>query len=154
MSAKKYIVQLSRSERQHLTHLVKTGTVAAYKRQRAQILLKADIGSEGPGLKDVDIVTLLDVSLRTVERARQRLVEVGLEESLERKVRQRSRDPRLDGEQEAHLMALTCSDAPEGYHRWNLRLLAKTMVELGHVDSVCAETIRQVLKKRNKTLAT
>jgi len=154
MSAKKYIVRLSQSERQQLIDLVKKGTVAAYKRQRAQILLKADIGSEGPGLKDVDIVSLLEVSCRTVERTRQRLVEVGLEKSLERKVRQRSKAPRLDGEQQAHLIALTCSEAPEGYHRWSLRLLAKTMVELGHVDSVCPETIRQVLKKRYQTLAT
>jgi len=79
---------------------------------------------------------------------------LALEKSLERKVRQRSRDPRLDGEQQAHLIALVCSKAPEGYQRWSLRLLAKTMVELGHVDSVCKETIRQVLKKRHKTLAT
>jgi len=154
MSAKKYIVRLSQSERQHLLRLVKTGRAAAYKRQRAQILLQADIGPEGPGLKDIDIVTLLDVSCRTVERARQGLVEVGLEKSLERKVRQRSRNPRLDGEQQAHLIALTCSEAPEGYQRWNLKLLAKRMVELGHVDSICPETIRQVLKKRHKTLAT
>jgi hypothetical protein len=154
MSAKKYIVRLSQSERQHLLRLVKTRRVAAYKRQRAQILLQADIGAEGPGLKDIDIVTLLEVSCRTIERARQRLVEVGLEKSLERKVRQRSRNPRLDGEQQAHLIALSCSKAPEGYQRWSLRLLAKSMVELGHVDSVCPETIRQILKKRHKTLAT
>jgi len=153
MSAKKYIVRLSTSEREKLVSLVKTGTAAAYKRLRAQILLKADVGSDGPGLKDADIVTALEVSIRTVGRTRQRLVEAGLEKALERKARKRSRDPRLDGEKEAHLIALTCSKAPEGYHRWSLRLLAKKMVELGHVDSVCPETIRQVLKKRHKTLA-
>ena len=83
MPEKKYIGRLRQSERQQLIRLVKTGTVAAYKRQRAQILLKADIGPEGPGLKDADIVTLLEVSCRTVERTRQRLVEVGLEKALE-----------------------------------------------------------------------
>ena len=148
MPAKKYIVHLSKTERQELSALVKTGKAAAYKRQRAQILLKADIGAEGPGLKDSDIVTSIDVSLRTVERTRQRLVEQGLEKALEREVRQQSRTPRLDGEQQAHLVALVCSEPPEGRNRWSLKLLANKMVVLNHVESVSPETIRQVLKKR------
>ncbi len=154
MPAKKYIVRLSTIERQKLSKLVKTGKAAAYKRQRAQILLKADIGPEGPGLKDIEIAQSVEVSYRTVERIRQRLVEEGLEKALEREVRKRSRAPRLDGDQEAYLIALTCSEPPEGYKRWNLRLLAKTMVELSYVDSVSSETVRLVLKKRDQTLAT
>jgi transposase len=154
MPAKKYIVRLSTDERQQLKKLVKTGKAAAYKRQRAQILLKSDIGPEGPGLRDIDIAAAVEVSYRTVERTRQRLVEHGIEKALERQVRKRSRAPRLDGEQEAYLIALTCSEPPEGHNRWNLRLLAKTMVALDYVDSVGAETVRQVLKKRHKTLAT
>ena len=154
MPAKKYIVKLSKAERQELSALVKTGKAAAYKRQRAQILLKADIGPEGSGLKDSDIAVFIDVSHRTVERTRQRLVEQGLEKALEREVRQRSRTPRLDGEQQAHLVALVCSEPPEGCNRWSLKLLANKMVVLNHVDSVSPETIRQVLKKRFKTLAT
>ncbi|VAW45211.1 hypothetical protein MNBD_GAMMA04-1918, partial [hydrothermal vent metagenome] len=153
MPAKKYIVKLSKAERQELRALVKTGKAAAYKRQRAQILLKADIGTEGPGLKDSDIAASIDVSPRTVERTRQRLVEQGLEKALEREVRKRSRTPRLDGEQQAHLVALVCSEPPEGCNRWSLKLLANKMVALNHVDSVSPETIRQVLKKRFKTLA-
>jgi len=94
------------------------------------------------------------VSYRTVERMRQRLVEQGLEKALEREVRQRSRSPRLDGDQQAHLIALACSKPPEGHKHWSLRLLAKTLVVLNHVESVCPETVRQVLKKRSKTLAT
>jgi len=154
MPAKKYIVNLSQAEREKLNRLVKTGKAAAYKRQRAQILLKADIGAEGPGLKDNDIVAAIDVSVRTVERTRQRLVRQGLEKALEREVRQRSRAPRLDGEQQAHLIALACSEPPEGCNRWSLKLLANKMVALNHVESVSPETIRQVLKKQSKTLAT
>ena len=99
MPAKKYIVRLSITERQQLSKLVKTGKVAAYKRLRAQILLKADISTEGSGLKDKDIATSLDIAHRTVKRTRQRLVEQGLEKALEREVRQRSRALKLDGEQ-------------------------------------------------------
>ncbi len=147
MSAKKYIVNLSKMERQALSALVKTGKVAAYKRQRAHILLKADIGPEGPGFKDSDIVASIDVSLRTVERTRQRLVEHGFKKALEREVRQRSKAPRLDGEQQAHLIALVCSEPPEGRNRWSLKLLANKMVVLNHMASISPETIRQVLKK-------
>jgi len=152
MPVKKYIVKLSKAEREKLSALVKTGKVAAYKRQRAHILLKADIGPDGPGLKDRDIATSLDVSSRTVERTRQRLAEQGLEKTLEREVRQRSKAHRLDGEQQAHLIALACSEPPEGRHRWSLVLLANKMVALNHVESVSPETIRQVLKKRSQTL--
>lgn len=154
MPSKKYIVKLSEVERLKLSTFIKTGKAAAYKRQRAQILLKADIGPGGPGLKDSDIATSVDVGHRTVERTRQRLVERGLEKALEREVRQRSRAPRLDGEQQAHLIALVCSEPPEGRNRWSLKLLANKMVVLNHVESVSSETIRQVLKKRSQTLAT
>lgn len=154
MPAKKYIVRLNGEERTKLQRLVKTGTAAAYKRLRAQILLKADEGPEGSGLKDQDIAELLDVGQRTVERTRQRLVERGLDKALERMPRQRSRSPRLDGEQEAYLIALTCGEPPAGRCRWTLRLLADQMVALDYVDSVSPETVRKVLKKRHQTLAT
>lgn len=149
MPAKKYIVRLDSAERQHLTALVNTGKVAAYKRRRAQVLLKADCGPEGPGLKDQEIVQQLEVGLRTVERTRQRLVERGLDKALERTPRQRNNPRVLDGKQEAHLVALSCSQPPDGHNRWSLRLLAKTMVELEYVESICAESVRQVLKKRH-----
>lgn len=153
MPAKKYIVRLDREERQYLNRLVKTGKSAAYKRQRAQVLLKADVGEEGPGLKDHDIAQQLELSQRTVERTRQRLVELGLERAMARTPRQKNKARKLDGEKEACLVALSCSEAPQGRQRWTLQLLADRLVELNHVNSVCRETIRKVLKKHHQTLA-
>lgn len=154
MPAKKYIVRLSKEERKALTKLVKTGKAAAYKRQRAQILLKADANRLDGGLQDKDIAKSLDIGSRTIERTRQRLVEKGFQKVLERESYKSFRAPYLDGEQEAHLVALSCSEPPEGYNRWTLKLLAKEMMVLEYVDSVCPETVRKVLKKRHKTLAT
>ena len=154
MPTKKYIVRLSEDERQELTRLVKTGKAAAYKRQRAQILLKADESRPNGGLQDKAIAKWLDVGVRTVERMRRRLVEKGFEKVLEREPQSGSRQPRLDGEQEAQLVALSCSEPPEGHTRWTLKLLAGQMVALEYVDSVCSETVRKVLKKRHQTLAT
>ena len=153
MPAKRYIVRLSLAERQQLIQLVKTAKAAAYKRQRAQILLNADVSPEGPGLKDETIAQNLGVCQGTVERLRKRFVEVGFDQVLERVRRQHSRPRCLDGEQEAYLVALSCSEAPQGHNRWSLRLLANKMVELNHVEHVSPETIRQVLKKRYQTLA-
>ncbi len=130
MPAKKYIIRLSKEERKALTKLVKTGKAAAYKRQRAQILLKADVNRLDGGLQDKDIVKSLDIGSRTIERTRQRLVEKGFQKVLERESYKSSREPYLDGEQEAHLVALSCSEPPEGYNRWTLKLLAKEMMVL------------------------
>jgi transposase len=145
--AKKYVVRLSEAERAELDRLVKTGRQAARRRRHAQILLKADEGEQGPGWTDAEIVQALDVSHRTVERVRQCLVEEGLATALEGHRQQRYKSPKLDGEQEAHLIALACSAPPEGRNRWTLRLLADRMVELAYVDTVSHETVRQVLKK-------
>ena len=125
MPAKRYIVRLSLAERQQLIQLVKTAKAAAYKRQRAQILLNADVSPEGPGLKDETIAQNLGVCQGTVERLRKRFVEVGFDQVLERVRRQHSRPRCLDGEQEAYLVALSCSEAPQGHNRWSLRLLGK-----------------------------
>ena len=153
MPAKRYIVRLSLAERQQLIQLVKTGKAAAYKRQRAQILLNADVSPEGPGLKDETIAQNLGVCQGTVERLRKRFVEVGFDQVLERVRRQHSRPRCLNGEQEAYLVALSCSEVPQGHNRWSLRLLANKMVELNHVAHVSPETVGQVLKKRYQTLA-
>ena len=147
MSAKKYIVRLNEDERNELTRLVKTGKAAAYKRQRAQILLKSDENRPNGGCQDREIAESLDVGIRTVERVRHRLVEEGFEKVLEREPQSRSREPRLDGEQEAQLIALSCSQPPEGHSRWTLKLLASQMVSLEYVDSVGRETVRKTLKK-------
>ncbi len=154
MPAKKYIVCLSKEERKELTKLVKTGKTSAYKRQRAQILLKADVNHSDGCLRDKNIAKYLNVGSRTIERVWHRLVEKGFQKVLERESRGRSKARCLDGDQEAHLVALSCSELPDGHSRGTLKLLAKEMVVLEYVDSICSETVRKVLKKRHQTLAT
>jgi len=141
MPAKKYRVKLEADEREHLLELTRKGEIGARKMKRAQILLKAD-----EGWKDADIIKALNTNRSTVERTRKRLVEGGLDKALNEDPRPGQR-VRLEGRAEAHLVALTCSDAPGGRDHWPLRLLADKLVELGVVESVSYETIRQTLKK-------
>ena len=145
--AKKYIVRLTTAERTELQQLVNIGKAAAHKRRHAQILLNADISDEGEGWSDVKISEAFDVSIRTVERTRQRLVEQGMDAALNRAKQTKTRRRRLDGEQEAHLIALSCGDAPDGRAKWTFKLLADKMVELEYVETVSGETIRKTLKK-------
>jgi transposase len=147
---KKYIVRLTTGEREELQTLVKRGKAAARKQLRARILLHADEGDLGPGGTDEEICKAQLVSLRTVERLRQRLVEEGLPAALEdKRLDIPPRPPKLDGRQEAKLIALCCSAPPKGCARWSLRLLGDRLVELEVVDSISHETVRQVLKKTN-----
>ena len=147
---KKYIVRLSGEERKSLKSLVSSGKGPARIFTRARILLKADIGESGPGWPDEKIAEALDVTIQTIERVRKQLVEEGLEAVLSRRqyVQEVSRK-KLDGDAEAHLIALACSETPKGYSRWSLRLLADRMVELGYVESISHEAVRRVLKKTN-----
>jgi transposase len=147
---KKYIVRLSREERKSLKSLVSSGKGPARMFARARILLKADVGEGGPGWPDEKIAEALDVTIQTIERVRRQLVEEGLEAALSRRryIQKVSRK-KLDGDAEAHLIALACSETPKGYTRWSLRLLADKMVELGYVDSISHEAVRRVLKKTN-----
>lgn len=145
---KKYLVRLSETERQQLTDLVRKGKVAAYRRMHAQILLLVDEGPCGPGLKDAEAADRVEVNERTVSRLRQRCVEQGLEAALERQKRVREKRRALDGDGEAQLVALMCSEPPPGQSRWTLHLLGNRLVELGVVESISHETVRQVLKKR------
>lgn len=145
---KKYVVSLSEEERQSLEQIVTTGKRAAYTINHARILLKADCAQPQGSWRDQDIKEALDISLRTIERVRQRFVEEGLEAAL--KCRPGGgRKRKLDGEVEAHLIALRCGEVPEGRGRWTLRLLADQMVELGYVEQLSHESVRQVLKKTN-----
>jgi hypothetical protein len=145
--AKKYTVRLTKDERTYLESLIHTGKVAAHKRLHAEILLKADISESGEKWLDSTISKAFGVSTRTVERVRERLVQQGLESALNRANPIRVKSRTIDGDNEAHLIALTCGEAPEGRNRWTLRLLGQQMVELGYVESVSHETIRQTLKK-------
>ena len=146
MPKKKYIVTLSSEERSSLLKLTSKGKAAAYKLNHARILLLADTTGEDGGWKDQAISQALNVSIATIERVRQRLVEEGLEAALSRKTPKNRQARRLDGEQEAHLIALACSQPPTGHEHWTMRMLAGQMVELGYVETVSHETIRQTLK--------
>ena len=129
--------------------LISSGIESSRKLTRARILLKADTGELGPAYADEAIKQALDVSLSTIQRTRKAFVLQGLTAALHPKKRQKaSRPEKFDGEKEAHLIALVCSEAPAGFSRWTLRLLAEKMVELNHFSSVSHETIRRVLKKR------
>jgi transposase len=146
---KKYIVTLTEEERQTLQAMLSRGKVAARKLMHARILLKANVAPGGPGWNDVAIAEGLDVGRATVERVRKQFVEDGFEAALERRRPRRQYLRKLDGDGEAHLIALACSKAPEGRSRWTLRLLADRMVALEQVDHLSYETVRQVLKKTN-----
>jgi len=141
--AKKYVVRLTKDERKRLRQMARAGKGAARKLTHARVLLKAD--ADGPKWTDVKIADALDVGVRTIESIRQQFVEEGLEAALNRK-KGPPRQTKLDGEKEARLVALACSEAPDGRERWTLRLLAGTLVELAVVDSISHEAVRQTLK--------
>jgi transposase len=139
---------LSGEERAGLQRLVGAGKAAARKILHAHVLLQADQGPDGPGWPDRQICQALSVHPNTVAGIRQRLVEQGLEAALNRKKQDRpSRESKLDGKAEAHLIALRWGPPPEGRKSWTLRLLAEKLVALEVVDSVSYETVRRVLKR-------
>jgi homeodomain-containing protein len=144
---KKYKVTLTDEERSTLVELISRGKGPARKLCHARILLKADVSPPGSAWEDTAISEALEIGTATVERVRKRFVEEGFEEALGRKKPRREYERRLDGQAEAHLIALTCSQAPEGRERWTLQLLADRMVVLGHVEAVSRDTIRRTLKK-------
>jgi len=144
---KKYTVRLTETERQALKDLVRKGKVAAYRRTHAQVLLWADESDQGPGLRDAEIAEQVGLHDRTVSRLRQRCVEQGLAAALERQPRKRERSRVLDGDGEAQLVALMCGEPPPGQSRWTLQMTADRLVELGVVESISHEAVRQVLKK-------
>jgi transposase len=144
---KQYVVRLSQKQRQQLCQLVSAGTQRARKLTHARILLAADTSAAGPSLADAAIAEALHVGASTVGRVRQRFCEQRLEAALTRRRHANHRAPRLDGEAEAHLIALACSTPPEGHGRWSLRLLADRMVTLEYVQSVSHECVRQTLKR-------
>jgi transposase len=145
---KVYEVNLSQAERDHLENLVSTGVEKARKLTRARILLKAN-----EGWTDKQIHEALDVGQPTVGRVRKRYAEEGLDVSLNRRPTRRQYERKIDGKAEAHLIALVCGEAPEGYARWSLRLLSERLVALEQVEieSVSHETVRQTLKKMNSS---
>lgn len=145
---KKYKVTLTAEERERLAGLIAAGKAAARKLAHARVLLKADQADGSPAWPDGRIAEAVEVSVATVERARQRFVEQGLDAALSRKRQDRpSRQPVLDGAAEARLIALACSEPPAGRKEWTMQLLADRLVELKVVGAVCDETVRRCLKK-------
>lgn len=145
---KTYEVNLSKSERNHLENLVSKGVEKARKLTRARILLKAD-----ENWLDHEISEALDVGMATVIRIRKKYALEGLDAALNRRKSSRVYDHKVDGKAEAHLIALACSQPPEGYSKWTLRLLADRFVALEQVEleSISYETVRRVLKKTNSS---
>lgn len=145
---------MTAEERETLEQLIARGTAPARTLTHARILLKAD-ESEGRSVwSNAAIAAMLEVTEPTISRVRKRYREAGLEAALHRKHPESHPqwERRLDGAQEAHLIALACSEAPDGRDRWTLRLLAEKMVELGHVEEVSHETIRRTLKRGTSSL--
>ena len=140
--SKKYIVSLTDTERAELRKLISSGKGAARRLSHARVLLKAD-----QGLGDERIASEVEVGVATVERVRRRFVEEGLTASLDPRRPDKPRMRKIDGEVEAHLIALACSPPPEGKARWTLRLLADRLVELEYLPEVSHETVRQALKQ-------
>jgi transposase len=146
--SKKYVVRLTSAERVDLQRLVSVGKAAARKIIHAHVLLQADESPNGPGWPDTQISQALSVHPNTVAGIRQRFVEKGVDAALNRRRQDHpSRQPKLDGKVEAHLIALRCGPPPEGRIRWTLQLLADKLVALKVVDSISHETVRRVLKK-------
>lgn len=149
MSQKRYVVELSDEERGRLSQIVHSSKrIARKKRMRAQVLLKVDEGEHGPGWTDQRSAEAFDVHVNTVHAIRKQLVVHGFDHALERKrPAEPSRKPIFNQKKEEEVLAVAAAEAPQGYARWTLRLLADEVVRLEIVDSVSHETVRKVLKK-------
>ena len=143
---KKYIITLASEERETLQEIIQKGKNAT-KMKRAYVLLAADTQKGRPGMIDKQIYETYGVSIRTIERLRQRFVTEGFDLALNGKPSYQVRERKIDGDVEAHLIALTRSEVPHGHENWTFRLLAEKMVTLEYVESISHESVRQVLKK-------
>lgn len=142
-----YKVTLTAGERDQLKAIMNKGKHSSQQFRNACILLNCDSGKYGDPFSNDQIAQMLQITTKTVERVKQRFIEDGFEACIERKPYPEVKELKADGDFEAHLIALSCSKAPQGRSRWSLRLLADKMVELKFAESVSYETVRQVLKK-------
>ena len=150
---KKYRVTLRKEERNVLEAMVQKGSHTPRKVLNALVLLNCDEGRfQDHRVKNEEVASVLRISMRKIDRVKKRFIEEGFDTALTGHKQERTYEKKADGEFEAHLIALSCSAPPEGFARWPLRLLADRAVELKYIDSISYETIRRVLKKRNKTL--
>jgi len=150
--ANRYKVTLTKGEREHLSELTRSGKSPTAKFIYARALLLCGAGEFGDPWKVADVAAALGVTSRTVEHLKQRFVEEGLEAALARKTERKPREATFDGEFDARLTALACSQAPAGYQRWTVRLLADKLVELKIAASVSTMTVQRSLKKTNCSL--
>jgi hypothetical protein len=148
----KYIVTLTKKEREDLIEITKKGKHTSRKARNSYILLNCDEGEFSEKVTNKTICRVLKIGMRTIDRVKRSFVEEGLEVCLSGKKSSRIYKKKADGDIEAHLIALTCSKAPAGFAKWSLRLLADKMVELNYIDSISHETVRKVLKKTNLSL--
>jgi hypothetical protein len=150
---KKYTVTLTKDERNYLKTIISKGSHKSQKVINALILMGCDEGEhQEERSTNEEIARVLKIGMRKIDRVKKRFVEHGLEVTLNGMKGSRTYAKKVDGDFEAHLIALSCSDPPEGFARWSLRLLADKVVELEYIDKVSHETIRQVLKKTNSSL--
>ena len=143
----RYKVTLTKEERDQLKLILNKGKHNSFQFKNACILLNVDEGAYGEKISNAQIAQVLQVNTKTIERLKQRFVEDGFDACIERKAYPEVKPSKVDGEFEAHLIAISCSKAPEGFSRWSLRMLADKMVELEFAETVSHETIRTVLKK-------
>ena len=143
----RYKVTLTKEEHSHLTKIANKGSHKSQKVLNALILLNSD-ESEGKKHSNEQIAEILQISMRKIDRVKKRFVEDGMDIALSGQPKERAYKRKADGDLEAHLIALSCSEAPSGFSRWSLRLLAQKAVELQYVESLSHETVRRVLKKR------
>jgi len=148
-----YKIYLTEDEKVKLNSIIKKGRVKAKRYRNAMILLNCDEDYKHENhVTNEMISTVMNLGMRTIDRVKKTFVEEGIDTVLDGRSRKRKYDKKMDGDAEAHLIALCCSDPPEGYSKWSLRLLSDKMVELNYVESLSHETVRRVLKKRFKAL--
>ncbi len=148
----KYKVTLTKDEIDELMDIINKGSHTSQKFRTAYILLNCDEGNFADKVTNNQISRILKVGMRTIDRTKKKFVEEGFDAVLERRPTQREYERKADGDFEAHLIALCCSEPPKGFAKWSLRLLADKIVELKYAESISHETVRRVLKKRLKTL--
>jgi len=150
--AKFYKVELTRQERDELMSIIKKGKHTTQVYRNAYVLLNTDEGEFSEKVTNVDISKVLKIGMRTIDRIKKRFVEEGYDACLSRKPTTRIYERKVDGDVEAKLVSIACSEPPKGFSKWSLRLLADKMVELNYIENISHETVRTVLKKRIKAL--
>lgn len=148
----RYTIKLTKSEVEELKSIINKGSHTSQTFRTAYVLLNCDEGKYSEKVTNELISKVLKIGMRTIDRVKKKFIEDGLEEALERRPTTRVYETKTDGDAEAKLITLCCSEPPKGYAKWSLRLLADKMVELKYVDSISYETVRGVLKKTNLSL--